>query len=130
MLASKFLKNVVTGYPLKLVASQVDVLEPEPNDDNDGSDSSNSRFDFVKRMMPKLDYGVLKNAADSIGYEQLLPGELKQDWENDQDLMNNLHKALLQIEIVEGYLECPETGRKFPIRNGIPNMLANEDEVV
>ena len=35
----------------------------------------------------------------------------------------------LQVEILEGALVCPETGRKFPISNGIPNMLLNEDEV-
>jgi len=35
----------------------------------------------------------------------------------------------LQVEILEGALVCPESGRKFPITNGIPNMLLNEDEV-
>jgi len=35
----------------------------------------------------------------------------------------------MEIDIKEGNLECPETGRKFPITNGIPNMLLNEDEV-
>jgi multifunctional methyltransferase subunit TRM112 len=34
-----------------------------------------------------------------------------------------------QIEIITGELECPESGRKFPIQNGVPNMLVNEDEV-
>ncbi|KAG0722360.1 Multifunctional methyltransferase subunit TRM112-like protein [Chionoecetes opilio] len=34
-----------------------------------------------------------------------------------------------QVEVVSGCLECPETQRKFPISNGIPNMLLNEDEV-
>jgi len=35
----------------------------------------------------------------------------------------------LQVEVKEGFLVCPETGRQFPITNGIPNMLLNEDEV-
>ena len=35
----------------------------------------------------------------------------------------------VQIEVVEGDLECPETGRKFPVTEGIPNMLLREDEV-
>jgi hypothetical protein len=26
-------------------------------------------------------------------------------------------------------LVCPETGRKFPVNKGIPNMLLHEDEV-
>ena len=36
---------------------------------------------------------------------------------------------ILQLEVMEGNLICPETGRKFPISKGIPNMLLNEDEV-
>jgi multifunctional methyltransferase subunit TRM112 len=30
---------------------------------------------------------------------------------------------------VEGILLCPDTGRKFPIKDGIPNMILHEDEV-
>ncbi len=36
--------------------------------------------------------------------------------------------AAAQVELVEGALVCPETGRKFPVVKGIPNMLLNEDE--
>lgn len=36
---------------------------------------------------------------------------------------------LLEIDVVNGELICPESGRKFPINNGIPNMILNEDEV-
>lgn len=35
----------------------------------------------------------------------------------------------MQVEVIDGDLVCPETGRKFPINAGIPNMLLNEDEV-
>jgi len=37
--------------------------------------------------------------------------------------------VLFQVEITEGELICPESQRKFTIKNGIPNMLLNEDEV-
>jgi len=33
------------------------------------------------------------------------------------------------VEVIDGDLVCPETGRKFPVAEGIPNMLANEDEI-
>ena len=36
---------------------------------------------------------------------------------------------LLEVEVIEGELECPESGRKFPIKKGIPDMRLNEDEV-
>lgn len=32
-----------------------------------------------------------------------------------------------QIEVVEGELECPESGHKFPISGGIPNLLLREE---
>ena len=37
--------------------------------------------------------------------------------------------VFFQLEVIEGSLVCPETGRKFPVSNGIPNMLLKEDEV-
>ena len=35
----------------------------------------------------------------------------------------------IQIEVINGDLVCPETSRKFPVTDGIPNMLLNEDEI-
>lgn len=40
-----------------------------------------------------------------------------------------LRVCVLQVEVLEGCLKCPESGREFPISRGIPNMLLNEDEV-
>jgi multifunctional methyltransferase subunit TRM112 len=34
-----------------------------------------------------------------------------------------------QVHLEEGALICPETGRRFPVTKGVPNMLLNEDEV-
>lgn len=48
---------------------------------------------------------------------------------SDKDALQIVHHALFEVEVVEGELICPETGRKFPIKKGIPNMLCNEDEV-
>lgn len=48
---------------------------------------------------------------------------------SNEELAKKLHSVLLEVEILEGDLVCPETGRKFPISNGIPNMLVNEDEI-
>ncbi|TWW55699.1 Multifunctional methyltransferase subunit TRM112-like protein tRNA methyltransferase 112 -like protein [Takifugu flavidus] len=40
-----------------------------------------------------------------------------------------LVQAAEEVEVMEGSLKCPESGREFPITRGIPNMLLNEDEV-
>lgn len=47
----------------------------------------------------------------------------------DEDFLQACHYALLEIQITSGFLQCPESGRKFPIIDGIPNMLLREDEL-
>lgn len=81
-------------------------------------------------MLPRLDWSAVKMAAESVGVAQDLPDELNLETSaNDSELLQKLHHLLLEIDIVEGQLQCPETGRIFPISQGIPNMLLNEDEV-
>jgi len=40
-----------------------------------------------------------------------------------------VHRALLEVQLLEGDLVCPSTGRRFPVRRGVPNMKLREDEV-
>ncbi|XP_066593094.1 multifunctional methyltransferase subunit TRM112-like protein [Prorops nasuta] len=117
MLTSKCLKGVTVGYPLTIVAKDVKVCEVDFNSE------------FISRIIPKLDYATLWKAAESIGHAGDLPETLVKDFENDEDFLKKVHHVLLEVEVINGDLLCPESGRKFPISDGIPNMLLNEDEV-
>ena len=146
ILTSKMIKNVVTGYPLKIVATKVEVKEVD------------FQPDFIQRMMNgKMNYPALYEAAQSvskimkvkfafkrlnlililfsklpkIGHAEGLPqvSDFNEQLLNDEEILKKLHNVLMEVEILEGDLVCPETGRKFPIQNGIPNMLLNEDEL-
>ncbi|PVD22417.1 hypothetical protein C0Q70_18229 [Pomacea canaliculata] len=117
ILTSNIIKGVTRGFPLKIKSSRLEVKEVDFNPD------------FILRILPKLDWSALRQAATEVGYGNGLPEELPSSLEGDDSLQKTIHNILLQVEIVEGELECPETGRKFPIQNGIPNMLLNEDEV-
>ena len=64
-----------------------------------------------------------------MGLVNDLPQTISENYATDNEFLQKLHHVLLEIDIVEGNLECPETGRIFPITEGIPNMLLNEDEV-
>lgn len=80
-------------------------------------------------MVPRLEWATVKMAAEIAG-EKDFPEEFKPEtMGSDQDLLQKLHHLLLEIEVINGSLTCPETGRVFPISNGIPNMLLNEDEI-
>ncbi|KAJ8928108.1 hypothetical protein NQ314_019334 [Rhamnusium bicolor] len=73
MLTSKCMKGVSVGYPLGISASDVRVSEMDFNPD------------FVAKMIPKLDWPVLYNAAESIGQLENLPKEVTDNFENDHE---------------------------------------------
>lgn len=58
-----------------------------------------------------------------------LPETLPDNLSEQPELLKKIHYALLEVNIIEGELECPESGRMFPITDGVPNMLLLEDEV-
>ena len=52
-----------------------------------------------------------------------LPKEVPANFAEDEAFLKALHHVVLEIEIVEAQLVCPETGKKFPVKDGIPSML-------
>ncbi|XP_055342889.1 multifunctional methyltransferase subunit TRM112-like protein isoform X2 [Paramacrobiotus metropolitanus] len=117
MLTSKSIKGVKEGYPLQLKVEDMEVKETEFNKD------------FVARIIPKIRYDALRSAVKDVGKEDALPAELPDDAANSEDFLRKFHHVLLELEILKGELICPETGRVFPIQNGIPNMLLKPEEV-
>ena len=115
MLSSN-IKGVTNGFPLrieveKVVEKQVDL---NPN--------------FLKSMFSKIDWKALVEASRAVGYTEL-PDEADASMLDSDDFLRRFHHALLQLHLEEGALICPETGRRFPVNKGIPNMLLHEDEV-
>uniref|UniRef100_A0A6B2LRQ7 Multifunctional methyltransferase subunit TRM112-like protein n=1 Tax=Arcella intermedia TaxID=1963864 RepID=A0A6B2LRQ7_9EUKA len=109
-------KGVKNGYPLMLKATKITILDVPVN------------FEFIKNIMGRIDYQVLRAVAIALGYTEL-PAEIPGDADTNEDFMRKLHHALQNIEVEEGELQCKESGRVFPINNGIPNMLLHENEV-
>lgn len=115
MLSSN-IKGVTNGFPLlieptKVVEKQVD-FNP----------------DFLKNMFVKVDWKALVGASSALGYAEL-PEEADAGALESEDFLRRFHRALLELHVEEGTLVCPETGRRFPVNKGIPNMLLHEDEV-
>ncbi len=84
--------------------------------------------DFVVRMLPRINWAVLAAVAAQLGLEDAPPAELPADAAADEDFLRRAHHVLLEVDVKEGELVCPESGRVFPITRGIPNMLLNDDE--
>lgn len=113
------IKGITNGYPLRLEAEKWIEKEVEFN------------ADFLRGVFPKIDWPALVGSARALGFHDLLPNEAPDLslLASDDDLLHRFHRALLELHIEEGGLICPETGRRFPINKGIPNMLLHEDEV-
>ena len=88
-------------------------------------------------MLPKINYQALRQACEQLepqgqvqGIEvPKLPAELPEGGALSSALQAELHRALFDIHVQEGMLVCPDTGREFPIKEGIPNMILHEDEL-
>jgi multifunctional methyltransferase subunit TRM112 len=109
-----------TGYPLKIEADYVTVEESPFNPE------------MIRKMLPRLNYAAIvqANRELSIKTEEPLadlPEKLPSDI--DEPLLHDLHRVLFDVHLVEGFLVCPSTGRRFPVKDSIPNMLLHEDEI-
>ncbi|KAL6657569.1 hypothetical protein ACP70R_005349 [Stipagrostis hirtigluma subsp. patula] len=124
MLASN-VRGVTSGFPLKLEPVKWCTKEVELN------------ADFIRGMLPKIDWKALVAATRALGLPELLPEEQPAEDEIfaegaadvEGSAIRRIHHALLEIHIEEGTLVCPESSRAFPIDKGIPNMMLHEDEV-
>ncbi|GLD94220.1 hypothetical protein PINS_up002831 [Pythium insidiosum] len=111
-------KGVENGFPLRIESDVVEVIESE------------FHADFVRKMLTKLDYAAFLQGAKSLGVADGLPEQYDAaQHSTDEELLRKVHHALLDVHVKSGKLICPESGREFPIVDGIPNMLLREDEV-
>merc|ERR1711879_290771 len=124
-------KGVRNGYPLTIRAEKM-MYEESPFDKA-----------TITAMMGKVEYPAFLEAVKAVQeYKPFASGEglpagglptvpeaLPMDFEGDEELLQKLHFFLFDIHLVDGSLVCPESGREFPVKDRIPNMLLNEDEV-
>jgi multifunctional methyltransferase subunit TRM112 len=81
-------------------------------------------------MLRKIDWQALKSAASDLLIHDLDNfSELTEDMKSDDTILRKIHHLLFEVHLIDGHLICPESSRKFPVRDGIPNMLLHEDEV-
>ncbi len=102
-------KGITKGYPLGVEVRSHVIREATFNPD------------FIIHMLPSMDWSGILVAARAVGLEGM-PETLDMSLCNDMNFVRALHTLLLEIHVEEGTLICPDTGRQFPIVNGIPDM--------
>eukprot|EP01084_Bolivina_argentea_P084778 153277_1 len=116
MLHSAHKRGVQKGYPLGIDVEKKEIIKQEMNEM------------FIKDRLVKLDWNCFLTGCQSVGIADI-PPTLDTNLLDDKDFLSKCHHALLEIHVLEGNLICPETNRKFPIKDGIPDMLLREDEL-
>ncbi|KAL5716707.1 hypothetical protein ACHQM5_009835 [Ranunculus cassubicifolius] len=115
MLSSN-IKGVTNGLPLTLEVTKFVEKEVDFNPN------------FLTNMFTKIEWKPLVTAAKAMNYTEL-PEEVDSSMLESDEFLKKFHHALLELDLEEGALICPETGRKFAVSKGIPNMPLHEDEV-
>lgn len=103
-------KDVKEGYPMELKVEEMDVVETRCDED------------FMRHIIPSIDWSALQKCATAVGVEGL-PDAFNPSLLEDNEFLGFVHNLLLDIHVMKGVLICPETGRQYPIENGIPNMM-------
>ena len=121
LLTHNLLKCNVKGclsdnFPLRVVATAV----------------ADSAVDFngplIVRMLEKLDWGAFRNAVHELEWDSV-PDEPSKELLEDEAFLQKMHQILVARQVTEGELQCRGCGRRYPITNGIPNMLLTDDEI-
>lgn len=110
------------GFPLKITAVEIRVDSP-----NEVGGDEEREIAFVKNILGMLDWSILVNAATEMGLNTL-PPVLSEELANDRSFLRALYHTLMNVHLVKGMLTCPDTGREFPVTNGVVNFMLEEDE--
>ena len=116
MLHSAHKRGVEKGYPLLIEVLKSEIVKQPIN------------VPFLKSRLAQLDWDCFVVGCKAVGVEGM-PSQFSVSLLDDADFLALCHHALMEIHVIEGHLVCAESARKFPIKDGIPNMLLLEDEL-
>jgi multifunctional methyltransferase subunit TRM112 len=109
-------KDVAKGYPMHLEIGDMEIRESEVN------------LDFVKGLIPGLDWEGILVAAEAVGLKGM-PSKFNTAILEDESFLRAAHNLLLDVHIKSGTLICPESGKRFPIVDEVPNLMMIESEL-
>jgi len=82
-------------------------------------------------MVKKINWSALKSAALDMSIDNSYNNleTISETEIQSEEFLKYLHHLLFEVHLLDGSLICPESGRTFPVKDGIPNMLLHEDEL-
>ena len=117
----------VNSPPLITAATEIRVDDVDDDDHGDCDDRKSREIEFAKHTLPILDWESLVLAAKAMGFDSL-PPKVTTELARDDDFLRALYHVLMNVHLINGMLTCSETGREFPVTDGIVNMMLEEHE--
>ena len=110
------------NFPLRLICTKVEMY----------ADDCVQEYSkpLMQRLLEKLDYAALQSTVNGLDWGVQLPeGPIDQSHYENEEFLKHIHEVCIKRHIVEGAMQCPNCNREYAIKNGIANMLLNEEEV-
>ena len=109
-------KEINKAYPMGLEITDMEVRQSDVN------------LEFMKGLIPGLDWEGVVLVANAVGL-QGMPAKFNPALLEDQSFLKAAHDLLLNIHIKTGTLVCPESGKRFPIKDEIPCLMMEEKDL-
>ncbi|KAH6663665.1 hypothetical protein B0J14DRAFT_630745 [Halenospora varia] len=110
--AVKACKSSSASFPLHPKDCELvsDTIKPDPR--------------LIHNILPRVDWSALSTTALELGFPAL-PEQppTKEQLEEDEKMMGELHTLLLETQISEGKLVCGNCGHEYAVKEGIANFL-------
>jgi multifunctional methyltransferase subunit TRM112 len=75
---------------------------------------------LIKNVLNRIQWTALKLAATNLQLTEISNIEnVTEEMANDETFLKTIHHLLFQVHVMEGYLICPESHRRFPITEGM-----------
>ncbi len=111
------------GWPLKITCVELRVDDAAEL----GNNNPQQEIAFVRGILGMLDWPTLVQGASQMGLNTL-PQTLTEDMAQDPEFLRALYHVLMNVHLIKGMLTCPDTGREFPVTNGIVDFTMEEEE--
>ncbi|KAB8230645.1 hypothetical protein ETB97_003082 [Aspergillus alliaceus] len=109
--AVKGCKTSPTSFPLHFKDAELELQELD------------FQPEFIRNIVPRIDWDALQTMANELGFPKILDKKPEGDELNDEQILRELHRLLLETQIIEGKLICGNCGHEYMIKEGIANFL-------
>ncbi|CAI7651951.1 unnamed protein product [Penicillium manginii] len=109
--AVKECKTTATSFPLHFHDAELELQEVD------------FQPEFIRNVIPRIDWEGLRTTANELGFPSLPETKPEGDELTNEQTLKDLHRLLLETQVMEGKLVCGTCGHAYAIKEGIANFL-------